>query len=178
MTGTGLGLYGVRTRAEGLLGSCGARHNTESSTGTGTVLWFAIPYTPDNSGKSFELTVTAGYQRTLDLSTPPSDRVLNSTSPRGLSLIHPDSGASARAADNLDVDPAVTAVRARKLTAIVVDDTKTVCKLMERLLLNMGFESVKCYSNGAKGLDALMTETVDIVFSDVQMPIMTGPEVS
>ena len=47
MTGTGLGLFGVRTRAEGLLGTCGARHNTESSTGTGTVLWFAIPYTPD-----------------------------------------------------------------------------------------------------------------------------------
>ncbi len=52
MTGTGLGLFGVRTRAEGLQGTCGARHNTESSTGTGTVMWFAIPYVEDKQSES------------------------------------------------------------------------------------------------------------------------------
>jgi hypothetical protein len=36
---------------------------------------------------------------------------------------------------------------------------------------------VTCYENGSKGLDAMMAGQVDIVFSDVQMPIMTGPEV-
>ncbi len=51
-TGTGLGLFGVRTRAEGLQGACGARHNTESSTGTGTVMWFAIPYVEDKQSES------------------------------------------------------------------------------------------------------------------------------
>ena len=51
-TGTGLGLFGVRTRAEGLQGTCGARHNTESCTGTGTVMWFAIPYVEDKQSES------------------------------------------------------------------------------------------------------------------------------
>jgi signal transduction histidine kinase len=51
VTGTGLGLFGVRTRAEGLPGTCGARHNTASSTGTGTVFWFAIPYIPDHHAR-------------------------------------------------------------------------------------------------------------------------------
>ena len=61
---------------------------------------------------------------------------------------------------------------------MVVDDTPTVRKLMERLLWKMGFAEVTCYENGSKGLDAMMAKQVDIVFSDVQMPIMTGPEVS
>jgi len=61
---------------------------------------------------------------------------------------------------------------------MVVEDTASVRKLMEHLLMKIGFASVVCYENGSKGLDAMMAAPVDIVFSDVQMPIMTGPEVS
>ena len=60
---------------------------------------------------------------------------------------------------------------------MVVDDTLTIRKLMEKMLLKMGFDRVDCYENGKKGLEALLAAPVDIVFSDVQMPIMTGPEV-
>ena len=60
---------------------------------------------------------------------------------------------------------------------MVVEDTLTVRKLMQQLLLKIGFERVDCYENGSKGLEAMMAGPVDIVFSDVQMPIMTGPEV-
>ncbi len=70
------------------------------------------------------------------------------------------------------------AIAQRKLTAMIVEDTLTVRKLMQRLLLKMGFARVDCYENGSKGLDAMMAEQVDIVFSDVQMPIMSGDEVS
>ena len=63
------------------------------------------------------------------------------------------------------------------LTAVVVDDTVVVLKLMEKLLRRVGFQSVQCYENGSRGLEALKQQQVDIVFSDVQMPIMTGPEV-
>ena len=63
------------------------------------------------------------------------------------------------------------------LVAMVVDDTLTIRKLMEKMLLKLGFDRVDCYENGKKGLEALLTAPVDIVFSDVQMPIMTGPEV-
>ena len=45
--GTGLGLYGLRNRVEALGGSCGAHANEASSTGSGTVFWFAIPYVAD-----------------------------------------------------------------------------------------------------------------------------------
>ena len=63
------------------------------------------------------------------------------------------------------------------LTAIVVDDTILVRKLMKKVLKKMGFARVWCYENGgSKGLDAMMKNQVDIVFSDVQMPIMSGPE--
>ncbi len=63
------------------------------------------------------------------------------------------------------------------LVAMVVDDTLTIRKLMEKMLLKLGFDRVDCYENGKKGLEALLAAPVDIVFSDVQMPIMTGPEV-
>ena len=164
MIGTGLGLFGVRTRAEGLGGDCGARHNTESSTGTGTVLWFNIPYTPDPSTHYTEavvlqtkLPVPLKTVSVEDLDISPVDLYNVLQSPMSQS--------------------AVSLIRARKLTAMVVEDTVSVRKLMERLLLQMGFASVVGYENGSKGLDALMAGTVDIVFSDVQMPIMTGPEV-
>ena len=68
-------------------------------------------------------------------------------------------------------------IRSRKLTAMVVEDTLTVRKLMQKLLLSMGFERVDCYEDGSKGLDAMMAAPVDIVFSDIQMPIMGGSEV-
>ncbi len=45
-------MFGVRTRVKALGGDCGARQNTQSSTGTGTVLWFTIPYIPDLLGES------------------------------------------------------------------------------------------------------------------------------
>ena len=60
VTGTGLGLFGVRTRAEGLGGSCGARPNTQSSTGTGAVIWFSIPYVPDRSSSHTEENKSTG----------------------------------------------------------------------------------------------------------------------
>jgi FixJ family two-component response regulator len=39
-----------------------------------------------------------------------------------------------------------------QLTAVVVDDTLTVRKLMEKLLLKMGFARVDFYEKGSKGL--------------------------
>ncbi len=166
--GTGLGLFGVRTRAEALGGDCGARQNTESSTGTGTVLWFDLPYTPDLSLNSIEeecKTAASSLAISNPLKTICIDMNGASLSTRGPVFLA------------LQSENATKLIRARKLTAMVVEDTASVRKLMEHLLLQMGFESVLCCENGSKGLDALMAGSVDIVFSDVQMPIMTGPEV-
>jgi CheY-like chemotaxis protein len=157
VTGTGLGLFGVRQRAEGLSGTCGARHNTASSTGTGMVAWIAIPYIPDYHAKRSSLAA----ERPNSLA-----RYNASADPDNLAMSAPSA-----------MLPTAGVFRDRKLTAMVIDDTPTVRKLMERLLWRMGFARVDCYENGSKGLDAMMAGQVDIVFSDVQMPIMTGPEV-
>jgi len=196
VTGTGLGLFGVRTRAEGLQGTCGARHNTESSTGTGTVMWFAIPYVPDELASisqdlSFadEAFIEAGVKpgrsprtkryriqsESFDSNDPTSDVEVELPPEKDLGNVEEQHASIA------PTDLAARTewlIRSRKLTAVVIDDTKTVCKLMEKLLRKMGFESVVCYENGSKGLEAMMVSPVDIVFSDVQMPIMTGPEMT
>jgi CheY-like chemotaxis protein len=171
VTGTGLGLFGVRTRAEGLHGTCGARCNTTSCTGTGTVIWFAIPYVPDHHSRAMSLTPLAtsahvsAFAESVSLALSPKAKP--SSRPTGDAL---SGGMSLRQSfTGLFYD--------QRLTAMVVDDTLTVRKLMEKLLLKLGFARVDCYENGSKGLDAMMEQQVDIVFSDVQMPIMTGPEV-
>ena len=171
VTGTGLGLFSVRTRAEGLGGCCGARPNTQSSTGTGTVIWFSLPYVPD-------VPIDVHYHmhsQSHAVTHPACGRV--SRSPMNTPVIVP-------AVEELTIASASELARhteeyikSQQLTAMVVDDTLTVCKLMKRVLLNMGFVNVECYGNGSKGLEAMMAQQVDIVFSDVQMPIMTGPEV-
>ena len=194
VTGTGLGLFGVRTRAEGLQGSCGARRNTESSTGTGTVLWFAIPYVAD------EICSVSRVLSTDDGSLIKVSRSFSDTPPVTRSYSDSPSVTSrtcgiadyAKHASKEHPRPQVlmksptapehgmlpgSPLSGRRLTALVIDDTKTVCKLMDKLLMKMGFASVQCYENGSKGLEAMMAGQVDIVFSDVQMPIMTGPEV-
>ena len=193
VTGTGLGLFGVRTRAEGLQDTCGARHNTESCTGTGTAMWFAIPYAPDDLA-SISQELSFADEAFIETGVKPArsprsyHALAASTDSYDLHLavgqdvpLEKDLGnVEAQHASIAPTDLAARTewlIRSRKLTAVVIDDTKTVCKLMERLLMKMGFESVVCYENGSKGLDALMAGQVDIVFSDVQMPIMTGPEV-
>ena len=165
VTGTGLGLFSVRTRAEGLGGSCGARPNTHSSTGTGTVIWFTFPYVHDRKSRARNKSAGGAVYETADLSMS-----------QEISSCSEDDKPAAVRVD----DPGLLmeeAIRTRQLTAMVVDDTLTVRKLMERVLLKMGFARVECYENGSKGLEAMMAQQVDIVFSDVQMPIMTGPEV-
>jgi YesN/AraC family two-component response regulator len=42
----------------------------------------------------------------------------------------------------------------------------------------MGFTRVDMFENGKRALDAMKVEMVDVVFMDIQMPIMSGPEVS
>jgi CheY-like chemotaxis protein len=149
VTGTGLGLFGLRRRVEGLNGTCGARANTQSSTGTGTVVWFALPYLVDHMETMMR---SSSDDMSVRMKPVPSTPKMSS-----------------QVIANL--------IREYKLTAIIVDDTKTIRKLMEKFLLQLGFHSVLSYENGSKGLEGLVEHQVDFVFTDIQMPIMTGPEV-
>jgi len=84
---------------------------------------------------------------------------------------HPSTATSTEEEDEVELR---ARIKHAHLTAILVEDTVTIRKLMERTLLQMGFARVQCYENGQLGLEAMLSSEVDIVFSDVQMPVMCG----
>ncbi|MFT7562368.1 MAG: signal transduction histidine kinase/ActR/RegA family two-component response regulator [Flavobacteriales bacterium] len=62
-----------------------------------------------------------------------------------------------------------------KLTALVIDDVEInrdiLCKVLERI----GIQSIQA-NNGREGLNVLSSHTPDLLFVDIQMPIMNGFE--
>ncbi len=60
-----------------------------------------------------------------------------------------------------------------KAKILVVDDHKTVVKLMEAVLKLKGFEVVHA-ENGEQGLDVARRERPALIFLDVMMPGMDG----
>ena len=61
------------------------------------------------------------------------------------------------------------------LRALVVDDVKTNRELLEHMLTQIGVQ-VETAENGAEGLEQVGLEMPDIVFLDIRMPVMDGPE--
>eukprot|EP01031_Cornospumella_fuschlensis_P030521 gene30521-36884_t len=217
MEGTGLGLYGLRSRAEALGGSCGIGKNEEQ--GQGCTVWFKIPYVKDEDSGAMSPTVSIEKPQQLLLPSASFSNTSRSQS-QGLSPMNNNdksvslvlgSGSTDKAFSSLDSEFTLSredaslkptksvssplyrhpsssdvetmeaksvgsAPEPRQLTAIVVDDVLPIRKLMTRVLLNLGFTSVDCYENGLKGLQAMKTKMVDVVFTDIQMPVLTGPE--
>lgn len=64
------------------------------------------------------------------------------------------------------------------LRTLIVDDSSVMRKIVERALRQAGFslDQVIEAGNGAEALDVLRRETVDIVLSDINMPVMDGLE--
>src|SRR5258705_13809436 len=63
------------------------------------------------------------------------------------------------------------------LFILVVDDDELSRKLMRVLLTRQGHR-VEVASNGLEALDAIEFQKFDIVFMDLQMPVMDGMEAS
>lgn len=61
------------------------------------------------------------------------------------------------------------------LRILVADDSSVNQKVTSSMLKRMGF-SPRIVSNGAEAVKAVMAETFDLVFLDVQMPVMDGYE--
>ncbi|RYH09556.1 hybrid sensor histidine kinase/response regulator [archaeon] len=202
LEGTGLGLYGLRCRVEALGGSCGIGRNLEYDQGS--TVWFKIPYVKDAESdqlgvdsSAFAMSPPVSSSRatakqffSADENTMSSNSILQfvehgSQSQEDMSLTTSSfTSAIICRQESSDVETAEarsagsTTPEPRQLTAIVVDDVLPIRKLMTRVLLSLGFTSVDCYENGLKGLQAMKTKMVDIVFTDIQMPVLSGPEVS
>ena len=66
----------------------------------------------------------------------------------------------------------------RKLRILIVDDSSVMRRIVERCLRQAGLEieAVLEASNGAEALGLLQNQTVDLILSDINMPVMDGLE--
>lgn len=64
------------------------------------------------------------------------------------------------------------------ITALIVDDSSVMRKIVERSLRQAGLELQQVFEagNGAEGLQLLAAQKVDLVLSDINMPVMDGLE--
>jgi two-component system, chemotaxis family, chemotaxis protein CheY len=66
----------------------------------------------------------------------------------------------------------------KKLKVLIVDDSSVMRKIVERALRQAGLDlgEVLEASNGAEGLAAVQQGSIDMIFSDINMPVMDGLE--
>lgn len=64
------------------------------------------------------------------------------------------------------------------LNILIVDDSKLVPAVIKQTLEMVQIETDSCYQakNGQEGLEILRNHKIDLVFSDIHMPIMDGVE--
>jgi CheY-like chemotaxis protein len=64
----------------------------------------------------------------------------------------------------------------QQLGVLLVDDNQYMRHLVRSLLLNIGVKSVTEAADGIAGLEAIRTDSPDIVILDWEMPLLNGPE--
>ena len=57
---------------------------------------------------------------------------------------------------------------------LVVEDQRTVRKLLVQSLISLGYSQIREAENGLKALDLLRAEAFNLVITDVEMPQMDG----
>ena len=62
----------------------------------------------------------------------------------------------------------------KNMRILVVDDFHTMRRIVINLLKQLGFGNVVEAGDGQQALEKLKTEKVDLIFSDWNMPIMSG----
>jgi two-component system, chemotaxis family, chemotaxis protein CheY len=61
------------------------------------------------------------------------------------------------------------------LRVLTVDDSRTILAMLHHTLSNAGFEVLQA-EDGKQGLDVLKAQDVDVVITDINMPVMDGIE--
>jgi two-component system, chemotaxis family, chemotaxis protein CheY len=61
------------------------------------------------------------------------------------------------------------------MRVLTVDDSRTILAMLHHTLSNAGFDVLQA-EDGQKGLEILRRESVDIVITDINMPVMDGIE--
>jgi two-component system, chemotaxis family, chemotaxis protein CheY len=65
-----------------------------------------------------------------------------------------------------------------EITALIVDDSSVMRKIVERALRQAGLDTLVVHEagNGSDGLEVLKSNKVDLILSDINMPAMDGLE--
>jgi two-component system chemotaxis response regulator CheY len=61
------------------------------------------------------------------------------------------------------------------MRVLTVDDSRTILAMLHHALTKAGFEVLQA-EDGQKGLEVLKHEDVDVVITDINMPVMDGIE--
>jgi two-component system chemotaxis response regulator CheY len=59
------------------------------------------------------------------------------------------------------------------MRVLTVDDSRTMLAMLQHTLSRAGFEVIQA-ENGQEGLDKLASAPVDVVITDINMPVMDG----
>ena len=59
------------------------------------------------------------------------------------------------------------------MRVLTVDDSRTILAMLHHTLTNAGFEVLQA-EDGRQGLEILAREAVDVVITDINMPVMDG----
>ena len=62
------------------------------------------------------------------------------------------------------------------LCILLVDDEPFMQQFLENVLINLGFENIKKADDGQQALKILGEEKIDLLLTDIQMPVMNGLE--
>lgn len=199
------GMYGVHGRSDGHQGSVfwfkipyvpdNSFDNENSNEAVGSVENSNVP----QIYKSFRKYITANFKDRVPIALEGDDIVLNLSVSgsdeelrKSARVIKPGSKPVLAAANSeygtgstvkttksshSDEESVRHNSRFSELTVFVVDDSPAIRKLMMRTLRSLGVDKIELYVNGDEALQSLLQKEVDCVFMDIQMPIMTGPEV-
>ncbi len=65
-----------------------------------------------------------------------------------------------------------------EIRTLIVDDSSVMRKIVERALRQAGLDSLVVHEagSGAEGIEVLKKEKVEIILSDINMPVMDGLE--
>ncbi len=63
------------------------------------------------------------------------------------------------------------------LILLVIDDEKDALDLLKAMLEDLGYQNIITASGGVEGLSMAREHKPDLIFLDIMMPIMDGPQV-